>query len=154
MSRVEQLMREVAHALATEDEPAPELAAAAVELAAEALRVATDALPEHTAPATAAVVMPVPPQDVLICAERTAPVLLQVMQLLLKIEPQLYALPDDLLHAKPTRSEESGAARGSTLKRQAATALRSIGGELTSGVSPWLLAKVSDLRHVEVRKEQ
>lgn len=154
MSRVELLMREVAQALATEEEPPPEMASAAVELAAEALRVATAALPEHSSPATAAVVIPVPPQDVLICAERTAPVLLQVMQLLLKVEPQLYALPDDLLHAEPTCPEESGSARGSTLKRQAATALRSIGGELTSGVSPWLLTKVSELRHVEVRKEQ
>lgn len=154
MSGVEQLMREVAKALATEDDPSPELVAAAVDLAAEALRVAAEALPEHPPTATATVVMPCPPQDVLICAERTAAILLQVMQLVLTVEPQLYALPDDLLRAEPSRPEESATARAAVLKRQAATALRSIGGELTSGVSPWLLAKVSDLRHVEVRKEQ
>ena len=152
------MMREVAHALATVEDPSPELVSAAVDLAAEALRVAAEALAEpeeHALPATVTVVMPCAPQDVLICAERTAAILMQVMQLVLTVEPQLYALPDELLYAEPSRlDEESATARAAVLKRQAATALRSIGGELTSGVSPWLLAKVSDLRHVEVRKEQ
>lgn len=153
MSRVdERALRELVGVLAAEEDPAPELAPAAIALATEALRVAAEAWPQRRR-CESAVVMPLATQAVLTSSERTATALQLIMQLMPALELLLYERADSPFSAEPLRPGETGQARGSRLTRSAAAALHALVATHIDGSSPLLVAKVQQLRDVTIRTD-